>query len=83
MHQLPVRQRAILSPGGMSVVSLLARPPTADALAPAVQSTPPAHGAPSSHGTLNAIVYDWAARIHAKKFELGHGYAVLGSDPFQ
>jgi len=30
------------------------------------------------------VIYDWGARIDAKKFELGHGYAVLiflGEDP--
>jgi len=60
-------------------VSLLAQPPAAEgAPTPAlsVQSALPAHGAPPSHGAPN-VIYDWSARIHAKKFELGHSYAVL------
>jgi len=73
----------LLSPGGPGV-SLLSQPPAAEgAQAVAAQSVPPAHagappthGAPPAHGTPNSI-YDWAARIHSKKFELGHGYAIL------
>ena len=73
----------LLSPGG-SGVSLLAQPPAAEgAQAVAAQSVPPTHagappthGAPPAGGTPNSI-YDWAARIHSKKFELGHGYSIL------
>lgn len=71
----------VLSAGGLPGVSLLAQPPPAEggpqgAQVPPSHGAPPAHGAPPTHGSPNAI-YDWAARIHAKKFELGHGYAVL------
>jgi tyrosinase len=58
-------------------VSLLAQPFAAEgAIALA------AHDAPAAHDDTPAseapdVIYDWAARIHAKKFELGHGYAVL------
>jgi len=66
-------------PPGRPGVSLLAQPPAAEsapAPALAVQSAPPAPGVPPSHGAPN-VIHDWSARIHAKKFELGHGYAVL------
>jgi tyrosinase len=67
----------VLSAGGLPAVNLLAQPPAAEgAQAVAAQSVPPSHGAPPAHGTPN-VIYDWAARIHAKKFELGQGYAVL------
>jgi tyrosinase len=33
---------------------------------------PPLHG---GHGPV--VIYDWAARVHAKKYELGHGFIVL------
>lgn len=65
------------SRGGLHGVSLFAQQPAAEgAQAVAVQSVPPSHGAPPAHGTPN-VIHDWAARIQAKKFELGHGYAVL------
>jgi tyrosinase len=69
--------------GGFSGVNLLAQLPAAvGAQAVAAQSVPPAHGAPPTHGVPPAheapnAIYDWAARIHAKKFELRQGYAVL------
>ena len=74
----------VLSAGALPGVSLFAQPPAAEAAqAVAAQSAPPAHGGPQggqrlppTHGTPN-VIYDWAARIHAKKFELGHGYAIL------
>ena len=72
-----------LSSGGLPGVSLLAQPPAAEAAqAVTAQSVPPGHGGPPSHGAppthgAPSVIYDWAARIHAKKFELGHGYAVL------
>jgi len=65
------------------VVSFFAQPFAAKgAPAPAAHSAPAAHDAPVAHGAAPAsedpdVIYDWAARIHAKKFELGHGYAVL------
>ncbi|KAI0297681.1 tyrosinase [Russula brevipes] len=34
---------------------------------------PPGHG----HGGTPPVIYDWSARIHAKKYEVGHGYLVL------
>jgi len=61
----------ILSARSLPGVSLLAQPPVAEATqAVAAQSVPPTHGTPN-------VIYDWAARIHAKKFELGRGYAIL------
>ncbi len=72
-----------MSSGGLAGASLLAQPPAAEgAQAVAAQSVPPSHGshpthgAPAAHGAPN-VIYDWAARIHAKKFELSHSYAVL------
>jgi len=35
------------------------------------------HPHPPHHGQHPTVIYDWAARIHAKKYELGHGYVVL------
>ncbi|KAF8500854.1 photo-regulated tyrosinase [Russula emetica] len=67
----------ILSPGGHPGVSLFAQPPAAEgAQAVATPIVSPSRDAPPTHGAPN-VIYDWAARIHAKKFELGHGYAVL------
>ncbi len=64
-------------PGGLPGVSLLAQPPAAEgAQAVAAQSVPPSHGAPPTHGAPN-VIYDWTARVHARKFELGHSYSVL------
>jgi tyrosinase len=69
-----------------AAVSLLAQPPAAEgAQAVGIQSVqsippsrgaPPTHGAPPAHGAPN-VIYDWAARIHSQKFELGQGYAIL------
>jgi tyrosinase len=67
-------------------VSLFAQPFAAKgAPSPAAHSAPAAHDAPVAHDATPTspaseapdVIYDWAARIHAKKFELGHGYAVL------
>ena len=76
------------STGGPEV-SLFAQPPAAEGAqavaaqsvppshgAPPAHGAPPSHGAPPAHGAPNSI-YDWAARIHSKKFELGHGYSIL------
>jgi tyrosinase len=66
-----------VSPRSLPGVSLFAQPPAAEgAQAVAPQSVPTSRGAPPAHGAPS-VIYDWAARIHAKKFELGHGYAVL------
>ena len=35
------------------------------------------HPHPPHHGQHPTVIYDWAVRIHAKKYELGHGYVVL------
>jgi tyrosinase len=35
----------------------------------------PSH--PPGHGGTPPTIYDWSARIHAKKYEAGHGYLVL------
>ena len=35
------------------------------------------HPRPPHQGQHPTVIYDWAARIHAKKYELGHGYVVL------
>ena len=78
------------STGALPGVSLLAQPPAAEAAqavaaqsVPPTQVAPPALGGPQggarlppTHGTPN-VIYDWSARIHAQKFELGHGYAIL------
>jgi tyrosinase len=58
-------------------VSLFAQPfATEGAPAPTVQDAPVGHGTTTDPEAPD-VIYDWAARIHAKKFELGHGYAVL------
>jgi tyrosinase len=50
-----------------AVVAPSVKPAAADSI-PHAES----HG---GHGPV--VIYDWAARIHAKKYELGHGYVVL------
>jgi tyrosinase len=35
------------------------------------------HPHPPHQGQHPTVIYDWAAKIHAKKYELGHGYVVL------
>ena len=35
------------------------------------------HPHPPHQGQHPTVIYDWAARIHAKKYELSHGYVVL------
>ena len=35
------------------------------------------HPHPPHQGQHPTVIYDWAARIHAKKYELGHGFVVL------
>jgi tyrosinase len=35
------------------------------------------HPHPPLHGQHPTVIYDWAARIHTKKYELGDGYVVL------
>ena len=73
----------VLSSEGLPGVSLLAQPPATEAAQavalrsiPPSRGAPPTHGVPPGHGAPN-VIYDWAARIHAKKFELGKGFATL------
>jgi len=35
------------------------------------------HAAAHGESEPPTVIYDWSARIHAKKYELGHGYIVL------
>ena len=63
----------VLSSRSLPAVSLLAQPPAAEGVqAVGIQSIPPA----PTNDTPN-VIYDWAARIHSKKFELGQGYTIL------
>ena len=75
-RQYGVGQFSSLSSAGPEV-SILAQPfATEGASALAAHDAPAAHDATPASEAPN-VIHDWAARIHAKKFELGHGYAVL------
>lgn len=60
-----------------AAVASSVKPAAADAT-PHAQSQASHHPHPPHHGGHGPVaIYDWAARIHAKKYELGHGYVVL------
>jgi tyrosinase len=56
-------------------VAQVASAAVASSVKPAAADTTPHAESHGGHGSV--VIYDWAARIQAKKYELGHGYVVL------
>ena len=73
LAQAPAAEAAQAAAAAQAV-SVQSIPPSLGA--PPAHGAPPTPGVPPAHGSSN-VIYDWAARIHAKKFELGQGYAIL------
>jgi len=59
-----------------AAVTSSVKPAAADTT-PHAQSHASHHPHPPHGGDGPVTIYDWAVRVHAKKYELGHGYVVL------